>query len=430
MQQTPPDSGLFKRNREKLSRMLKGASVAIVHAADEMPRSGNQFYPYRQSSDFYYLTGINQEGAVLAVCPGHPNENYREVLFLVEPDPARETWNGKKLSKDEATRLSGITSVIWSDEFDQVWAELMYYANTVYLPSHENPKYVPVFPDRDRRFLDRCKNMYPLHYYERLSPLLSRMRTRKEPAEIEQMRQAISITRKAFDRVLRFTRPGVMEYEVEAEISHEFTINGASGHAYAPIVASGKNALVLHYIENSQECKDGELLLLDFGAEYNNYAADCSRTIPVNGRFSPRQRELYEATLRVFYKARLAIVKGTSIAEFHKMVCSAWEEEHVRLGLYTARDLKEQDPAHPLFFKYYMHGTSHFIGLDVHDRGDRSMMLESGMILSCEPGIYVPEEGIGIRLENDILVTEQGPVDLMEGFPLEVEEIEEMMNNR
>ena len=421
---------LFVHNRSKLMPRLKKNSVAILHSNDEMPRNGDQYFPFRQNSDLFYLTGINQEKTILALCPDHPVHKNREILFILKPNPQFETWHGKRLSKTEAIEISGIQNIVWVDEFESVLGELMYYSENIYLNQYENTKFISDVDSRDKRFIARIRSQYPLHTVERLFPLLAELRLVKEPEEISMMHHASEITNKAFRRVLQFMKPGVAEFAVEAELSHEFRINGASGHAFYPIVASGENGCILHYVENKNICKDGELLLLDFGAEFSNYAADCSRTIPVNGRFSPRQKQLYNSVLNVFNKARDLMVKGATIALINKQVCKLFEEEHVKLGLYTVEDLRMQDDEDPLYSRYFMHGVSHFLGLDVHDVGSRYQTLEPGMVITCEPGIYVREEGIGIRIENDILITEDAPIDLMQNIPIEVEEIEELMNKK
>lgn len=417
----------FEGTRSKIMKRLKDHAVAFIHSNDEMPRNGDQFYPFRQHSDLYYLTGINQEKTILVLCPHHPLPKNRETLFIIKPNPTLETWYGKKLTKTEATEISGIENVLWIDDFDQMAEEIIYLSSHIYLNIYENARFKTDIESRDLRYAKSLKNKFPLHKYERLAPLLTELRILKEPEEINLMRHACDITGKAFERILKFTKPGVFEFEIEAELTHEFIRNGTQGHAYYPIVASGENACILHYIENRKRCEDGEILLLDFGAEFSNYAADCSRSIPVNGKFTKRQRALYEATLRVYNKAKAMMVKGASITIINKQVGKLWEEEHIHLGLYTAEDLKNEKPDNPLYTKYFMHGISHFLGLDVHDTGSRYQTLEPGMILTCEPGIYIREEGIGIRLETNILVTEDNPIDLMAHIPIEPDEIETKM---
>ena len=403
-------------------------SVAIIHSNDQMVRSGDQFYPYRQNSDLFYLSGIEQEMSLILLCPDQKEEKKKAMLFLRRSDPKLEAWEGKKLDIKMAGRISGIGDIHWLDDFKAVSRGIILKARNIYCNIPEQEKFKPEYPLRDERMMMELKKDYPSHEFKRLAPLMAELRMVKEPKELELIRQAIGITRAGLDRILGFVRPGMNEYEVEAELSHEFIRRGAGGHAYQPIIASGENACMLHYIKNDQPCKDGDLLLIDFGAEYANYAADCTRTIPVNGKFSKRQRVLYDATLRVFRGARSLMKPGTTIDKINEEVGKLCEEEHIKLGLYTSAELKNQSEDNPLYKKYYMHGTAHFMGLDVHDVGSKQAQLKPGMVLTCEPGIYIPEEKTGIRLENDILIIENGNADLMDGFPIEAEEIEEMMN--
>ncbi|MBW6490397.1 MAG: aminopeptidase P N-terminal domain-containing protein [Lentimicrobium sp.] len=420
------NSGLFAKNRIYLEKKLKPNSLAIIHSNDEMPRNGDQSYPFRQNSDMFYLTGLDQEKCILTLFPNHPVEALREIIFTVKTNDHMVTWYGHKYTLEQVTEISGITTVKWLDDFEGTLRDFMSRAEYVYLNLNENPRFTTEVPSRDLRFMQQLRNDYPLHSFERLSPLLTDLRMVKDDEEIRLLTRACEITGDAFGRVLNFVKPGVMEYEVEAEITHEFIRNGASGHSYPPIIASGVNNCILHYNQNDQECKNGDLLLLDFGAEYANYAGDCSRTIPVNGKFTARQRQVYEAVLRVLRKATKMLVPGTTIDKYHAEVCKIMENELIGLGLFTAENVENQDPDNPLYFKYYMHGTSHFIGLDVHDVGSKQHPLTKGMVLSCEPAIYIPEEGFGIRLENDILVDEE-PVDLMAHIPIEPDEIEALM---
>ncbi len=427
MKYLPIDQQLFISNRRRYVEHLKPNAVAIFNSNDEMPRNGDQDFPFRQNSDFFYLSGIDQAKSILMVFPDCPLEKYREALFVEETNEHIAVWYGKKYSKEEATAVSGIKNVFWLDSFDTALKEVMALCENVYLNINENPRYTNAVPYKDIRFANEMKLKFPLHKYERSAPIVSNLRMIKSETEIELMQEAINVTEMAFRRVLAFVEPGVMEYEVEAEITHEFIRNRANGHAYYPIIASGKSACVLHYIENNKECKDGDLMLLDFGAEYANYAGDLSRTIPVNGKFTPRQKEVYSACLRVMRAATKMLVPGTTLEKYHAEVCKIMDKELIGLGLYTEEDVKNQNPDKPMFFKYYMHGTSHFMGLDVHDVGTKQDVFKPGMVFSCEPGIYIPEEGIGIRIENDILVTANGPVDLMANIPVEIEEIENLM---
>ncbi len=423
----PPE--LFIRNRAKLTGLLEKDSVAVIHSNDQMVRSGDQIHPYRQNSDMFYLSGIEQEMSVLLICPDEAGKDKRCMLFLRKPDPKLETWEGKKLVMQEAGTISGIGAVHWLEDFEAVSRPLILRSAKIYCNIPEHEKFKPEYPSRDERMMKGLKKNYPSHAFKRLAPLLTQLRLVKEPGELDLIREAVSITRAGFDRILGFVRPGLYEYQVEAELTHEFIRKGGGGHAYPPIVASGANACMLHYIKNDQVCREGDLLLLDFGAEYANYASDCSRTIPVSGKFSKRQRELYDSTLRVFRQARSLMKPGTTIDKINEEVGKFWEEEHLRLGLYTTAELEKQPADNPLYKKYFMHGTSHFMGLDVHDVGSKQEPLKAGMVLTCEPGIYIPEEKTGIRLENDILITENGHEDLMGDFPIEALEIEERMRS-
>lgn len=421
---------LFVHNRDKLTNKLASSSIALIFGAHQMPRNGDQFFPYRQNSDFFYLTGIEQEKSILLICKDEKVKDLQQVLFILKADKTLETWEGHKLTPDEAREISGIKQIKYIDEFENVLHALLTQVTTLYFNLPEIPKFKPEVQSRDFDFYRKIKGQYPLHVCERLAPLLSELRIKKSKEEIDIIRKACAITRDTFIRILKSIKPGMMEYEIEAIICYEFIRQGAGGHAYPAIVASGKNACALHYTENNKQCQSGDLLLMDFGAEYANYAADLSRTIPVNGKFTKRQRDLYEATLRVLKFARSLMIPGTSINKFHKEVCKKWEEEHIQLGLYTAKDVQNHKGENPLWFNYFMHGTSHFLGLDVHDTGTRDTIFEPGMVLTCEPGIYIPDEGIGIRIENNILITEHGNIDLMEDIPFEVDEIESLMGSR
>ncbi|MEE4197835.1 MAG: aminopeptidase P N-terminal domain-containing protein [Bacteroidales bacterium] len=426
MKYQPLDSTLFVKNRKKLIKLLQPNSIALIHSNDEMPRNGDQYFPFRQNSDLFYLTGIDQEKTILTLCPNHPDKSLREILFIIESNEKIATWEGHKYTMEEAQKASGIETVKFISSFNSVFREIALKADNIYINLPENPKFKPEVKSADERFITTLEQEFPAHDFLRLAPLLKKLRLMKEPEEIKLMQHACDITEKAFFRIMRFVKPAVTEYQVEAEITHEFLWNRATGHAYPPIIAAGRHACVLHYTENNGECRDGDLLLMDFGAEYANYAADCSRTIPVNGKFTPRQKECYQAVLRVMKKAIGWLTPGTTINRVNERVEKLLQDEHIQLGLYTKEDVENQDPQNPLVKKYYPHGTCHFIGLDVHDVGERSITLEEGMILTCEPGIYIPEENIGIRIEDDVIVAHK-PINLMEHIPKEVEEIEKIM---
>jgi Xaa-Pro aminopeptidase len=418
----------FEKNRHKLIRSLKDNSCAILHSNDEMMRSADQYFPFRQDSDLFYLCGINQEKSVLLLAPGHPDESLREVLFIRRTDVKLETWEGHKYTVDEARAISGIKNIRFEDELDSVLASIMMHSGNIYLNIQELPKFVAEIPNRNLRFAQNLKMKFPAHNYERLAPIMRDLRTVKSEEEIALIRKACQITRDAFNRVLNIVKPDIMEYELEAEISYEFLKQGAQGHAYQPIIASGINACTLHYTKNDKMCTDGELLLMDFGAEYGYYAADCTRTIPVNGRFTTRQKDLYKSVLDIQRFAITLMKPGSNITKVHDEVCRRFGHEHVKLGLYTIDALENQSKDNPLYQQYYMHGTSHFLGLDVHDVGTKDADFRPGMVLTCEPAIYISSEKTGIRLENNILITEEGNTDLMKDIPIEIEEIEQMMN--
>lgn len=407
--------------------MMAPAALAVFHSNDEYPRNGDQSFPFRQQSDLFYLSGIDQEETILVLAPGHPNLDLREMLFLKETSEQIAIWEGQKLTRAEAREASGIKNVHWTRDFESCLRDLMMWAGKVYLNMNEYPKYSNPVPYRDLRFANDLKERYPLHAYERAAPLVADLRKIKSEIEIGLIRKAGEITGKAFDRVLRTLKPGMKEYQVQAEIEYEFAVNGASGNAYRPIIASGASSCVLHYVDNDKVCGDGDLLLMDFGAEYANYAADISRTIPVNGTFTRRQRACYDAVLRVHDAAIRLLMPGTTIDAFNREVNKLMEKEMIALGLFGEADVKHQDPEKPLYMKYFMHGTSHPIGLDVHDVGSKYDPLKPGMVLTCEPGLYIREESIGIRIEDNILVTADGPVNLTAQIPVRAEDIERIM---
>ena len=425
------DQRLFVNNRQKLARALKPRSVAVLNANDIMPTNADGTMRFRQNSDLFYLTGVDQEETILLLCPEAPEDKYREVLFLRETNDQIALWEGHKLTREEARELTGIKTVLWLKDFHRVFNTLMVMGDVehVYLNTNDHYRADVTVDSRDQRFIEWCQKKYPLHRYERLAPIMHRLRAVKEPEEIALMQKACDITEKAFRRVLKFVRPGVREYEIEAEYAHEFLRHGSRGFAYEPIVASGSNSCVLHYIVNDQICRDGDVLLLDVGAEYANYNADLTRTIPVNGRFTARQRAIYDAVLRVQKEAMAMLLPGVKYFEYHKEIQKITESELIGLKLIDKKDLANQDPERPLFTKYFAHGTSHMLGLDVHDVGNMYHAMVPGMVWTVEPGIYVQEEGIGVRIENNVVITENGIIDLMKNIPREAEEIEDIMNS-
>ena len=427
MRYAPLAPELFIENRRRFRELLPPASLAIFQSNDIMPTNADGTMAFRQSNDLFYLSGVDQEESILVIFPDARLAQHREILFLKETSEHILIWEGYKLTKDEARTNSGIPTIMWLESFKSVLPALMNEAENVYLASNEHIRAVVEVETRDARFIKMLQSQYPLHTYRRAARLLHQLRAIKSPEEIRVMRAACDITGKAFRRLLGFVQPGVWEFELEAEIVHEFMRNRSRGPAYGSIVASGKNACVLHYTTNDNQCQAGDVILLDFGAEYANYAADLSRSIPVNGTFSPRQRQVYDAVLNVMDFAKTRLVPGTEIEEYHKQVGEHMEQQLIQLDLLNAADVKNQDPAAPLYKKYFMHGTSHYLGLDVHDVGYKYRTFEAGMVYTCEPGIYIPEEGLGIRLENDILLTANGNEDLMANIPIQAEEIEALM---
>ncbi len=427
MRHAPIDSALFRSQRQRLANLLPPGCLAVLHSNDLMPTSADGNHPFIQQSDLFYLSGIDQEESVLLLFPSSRDEKQREVLFLRETSEQIAVWEGQRLTKADATAVSGIAAVHWTAEFERIFRPLAIDAATILLNSNEHLRAASVVETRDARFRHWCRQMYPLHRYGRLAPLLARLRTVKSDAEVGLIREACRITGETFTHLLGCIRPGVWEFEIEAEIWHQFLRRRSRRPAFAPIVASGADTCVLHYVKNDKPCPQGGLVLLDFGAEYANYAADLTRTVPVDGRFNPRQRQLYDAVRRVQREAIAMLVPGAMLEECQKRVAMCVERELVGLGLLSMEEIRRQPDEAPLYKRYFMHGTSHHLGLDVHDGGDRLRPLEAGMVLTCEPGIYIRAEGIGVRLENDILVTANGPLDLMAEIPIEAEEIEALM---
>jgi Xaa-Pro aminopeptidase len=428
MRYLPIGQDLFKHNRENFRKHLKPKSIAVFNSNDIMPTNADGTMRFRQNNDLFYLSGIDQEDSILVVFPDFPDEKFREVLFLKETSELIATWEGHKYTKEEAREVSGIQTIIWNSEFHKIFYTLMAEAEHVYLNSNEHIRADVVVETRDARFVKACQQQYPLHKYERLTPIMYQLRAIKSEKEIELLQHACDITENAFTRVLKFIKPGVMEYEIEAEYIHEFLRHRSRGFAYEPIVASGANACVLHYVENKAECKAGELILMDVGAEYANYNADMTRTVPVSGRFTERQKAVYNAVLRVKREAYNLLRPGNTIKEYHEEIGKIMEAELIGLGLLNKKEVENQDKDKPLFRKYFMHGTSHHLGLDVHDVGNVYRKFEEGMVFTVEPGIYIKEEKLGIRLENNIVITENGVHDLMQNIPIEIEEIEDLMH--
>ena len=420
---------LFIRNRAKFVAHMKHKSIAVFNSNDCFTTGADSTLPFKQNADLFYLSGADQEESILLLFPDALDENHREILFLTETNEHIAIWYGAKYSKEEATEISGIKTIYWLSEFKKVFFDLMTEAETIYFNTNEHYRQSVELETREDRFIKQCKSDFPAHKWEKSNQILHKLRGVKEPEEITNIQTACDITEKGFRRILPFVKPGIMEFEIEAEFMHEFLRNRSNGFAYTPIIASGYSACVLHYIENNKECKDGDMLLLDVGAEYANYSSDMTRTIPVNGRFTKRQKEIYNAVLRVKSEATKMLVPGTLWAEYHKEVGKCMTSELLDLGLISKIDVQNEDSKWPAYKKYFMHGTSHHMGLDTHDYGALKTPMKAGMVFTVEPGIYIPEENMGIRIEDDIVIQETGePFNLMSNIPMEVEELEDLMN--
>jgi Xaa-Pro aminopeptidase len=428
MRYEPVDPNFFIRNREKLATLLESKGIAILHSNDVLPTTADGTMAHHQDRDLFYLTGVDQENTILLLFPDAAHERDREILFVTETNDHIAVWDGPKLSKEEARKRSGIERVEWAHHFQGVLHRLVPQADAIYLPTNESIASQVRVETQNDRFVQECQSRYPLHRYHRLRPLMNRLRMIKEPVEIEYLQKACDITEAGFRRVLPFIGPGVGEWEIEAEYIHEFVRRGSRGFSYLPIIGSGKSNCVLHYIENDNVCQDGQMLLMDVAAEYGGWAADMTRTVPVNGRFTDRQRAVYDAVLRVMRGGDELLRPGNTPRDYHQAVLGLMEEELIKLGLIDAKEAKEQDDTKPLVKKYYMHGTAHHLGLDVHDVNNAAEPFAEGMVFTIEPGIYIPDEGFGVRLENDYLIGEDSNFDLMGGIPIEADEIEELMN--
>jgi Xaa-Pro aminopeptidase len=409
---------------------MKPNSIAIFPGNPVLPTNGDAIYTYRPNADVVWLSGVIQEKSMVILYPDNPDKNAREVLVLIRPNELLEKWNGHLLRKDEATAISGIKNVQWLDSIDAMLHVMMHHADTVYLNTNENDRTDTSLFRPDLLFVHDFMKRYPVHKYERAAPLMKELRAIKTKEEIAVTQEAVNITHKAFQRVMKFIKPGVFEYEIEAEITHEFLRNRATRHAYDCIIASGDRARVLHYVENNSECKNGELILMDFGAEYGNYCADLTRTIPVNGKFTKRQKEVYNAVLDVHNYAKKILKPGISIVDYTTKVCVEMEKHLLKIGLLTKNDIKNQDPENPAYRKYFYHGVTHHLGIDVHDLGTRVLPVKEGMLFTIEPGIYIEEEQMGIRIENNVWITKTGSIDLFKGIPITVEEIEAAMKRK
>jgi len=429
MKYLPVDSQLFINNRKSLSTRLKNNELAIFNSNDIMPTNADGTMPFKQNSDLFWLSGVDQEESVLIIFPDHPNESQREILFLKETNKHIAIWEGAKLTKKGALKTAGIKTVYWLSELEKKLDELIKKCNGVYLNKNIHSRSASAVETRDDRFRKMIENKFSTKKIHEVAPIMHELRVIKSEYELQLMQNACDITEKALRRILPFIKPGTMEYEIEAELMHEFLKNRSNGFAYQPIIGSGVDSCVLHYIENNKACKDGDILLMDFGAEYANYASDLTRTVPVNGKFTSRQKAVYNSVLHVMKEATNMLRPGTMFKDYNSEIGKIMEFELVKLGLLDKNDLLKQDDKNPLFKQYFMHGTSHYLGLDVHDVGDFDWPMKEGMVFTCEPGIYILEEKLGIRLENDILVTANGPDNLMKNIPIEAEEIEHLMNS-
>jgi len=423
------DSNLFVKNRKKFMAQMRPKSIAVFNSNDIYPIGADSTLPFEQDRDIFYLSGADQEETILLMFPDAMDPKHREILFVRETNEHIAIWEGAKLTKEKATEVSGIESVYWLSDFDKIFFDLMTEADTIYFNTNEHYRQAVETQTREDRFIEKCKKEYPAHQWAKSNPILQNIRGVKEPEEIELMQTACDITEKGFRRILEFVKPGVWEHEMEAEFLHEFIRNRSRGFAYSPIIAAGNNANVLHYLENNQQVKDGDMILLDLAAEYANYSSDMTRTIPVNGKFTKRQKEVYSAVLRVKEEATKMLVPGTIWAEYHKEVGKLMTSELIGLGLLDKADVQNENPDWPAYKKYFMHGTSHHIGLNTHDYGELKKPMKANMVFTVEPGIYIPAEGMGIRLEDDVVIQEKGePFNLMRNIPIEIEEIEELMN--
>ncbi len=428
MRHDPIPPALFVRNREKLRALLKPKSIVIVLANDIYPTNADGTMSFTQNSDLYYLTGVGQEHSALVLMPDAVDPKEREILFVTETSELISIWEGEKLTKEQALAATGIERVEWAQSFEGFLHRMIPQVDHIYLTTNEHLRASVVVETRNARFIKDCQARYPLHRYERLAPLMHRLRIIKEAEELKIMQHACDITEAGFRRLLGFIKPGVGEWEIEAELLHEFVRRKSKGFAYGPIIGSGKNACVLHYVENNQVCQDGEMVLMDVAAEYAGWASDLTRTVPVNGRFTKRQRDVYNSVLRVLRGANDILRPGNTPMEYQKQVIELMERELVHLGLFTAAEARKQGPDKALVKKYFMHGTSHHLGLDVHDVSPPNEPFTEGMVFTIEPGIYIREEGLGVRLENDVLLGKKKNLDLMAKIPIEADEIESLMN--
>lgn len=427
MKNLPLNPELFIKNRERFIGRMQKNSIAIFISNDETPSNGDALYRYKTNTDLYWMSGVTQEDSMVILFPDNPDPKYREVLVLVRPNELKEKWDGKRLRMKEAQEMSGIKTIVWLDSLEALLQPWIHLADTIYLDTNENDRKASLVRTRDYRFVDEMKSRYPLHHYERAAKVMKELRGIKTALEIEVLQKAIDITETAFRRLLKFIRPGVMEYEIEAEIVHSFLTQRSAGEAYGSILASGDRARTLHYVSNNQECKDGELILMDFGAEYGGYNADLTRTVPVNGKFTRRQKTVYNACLHLHDYAKSLLKPGITITKYTDKVGEEATQQFLKIGLLKKNDVKNEDPENRAYRKYLYHGISHHLGLDVHDLGTRTEPIKPGMVFTVEPGIYIEAEQMGVRIENNVWITKNGNKDLMQNIPITAEEIEAIM---
>ncbi len=427
MKYLPLNPEIFIKNRQRLVRQLQPKSIAIFISNDEVPINGDALYPFKQNSDLFWLSGITQEDSLVILFPDNPDPKYREVLVLVRPNELKEKWDGKRLRVKEAQEISGIQTIVWLDSLDALLQPWIHLADTIYLDSNENDRKSSLIRTREYRYIDEVKSRYPLHQYVRVAKNMKELRAVKTPLEVEVIQKAIDITDTTFRRLLGFIKPGVMEHEIEAEIYHSFLSLRATGPAYGSIIASGDRARTLHYVSNNQECKNGEMILMDFGAEYGGYCADLTRTVPVNGKFTRRQKTVYNACLHLHDYGKSLLKPGISILKYTDKVGEEATQQFLKIGLLRKSDVKNEDPENRAYRKYLYHGISHHLGIDVHDLGTRTEPIKAGMVFTVEPGIYIEEEQMGVRIENNLWITKNGNKDLMKNIPITVEDIEVLM---
>ena len=427
MKYLPLNSNIFINNRKRFVKEMQQNSIAVIVSNDEFPSNGDALHSFKQNSDLFWLTGIEQEDSMLILFPDNSDIKYKEVLVLVRPNELKEKWDGKRLRANEATAISGIQTIVWLDSIDALLQTWIHLADNIYLDSNENDRKANLVRSREYRFIDEMKNRYPLHNYCRAAKIFAKLRGIKTKEEVEVIQKAIDITENTFRKLLGFIQPGVMEYEIEAEIMHSFLRQRATGEAYGSIIASGDRARTLHYVSNNQECKDGELILMDFGAAYGGYNADLTRTVPVNGKFTKRQKTVYNACLHLHNYAKSLLKPGISIVDYTEKVGEEATQQFLKIGLLKKTDVKNEDKDNRAYRKYLYHGISHHLGIDVHDLGTRTAPIQQGMLFTVEPGIYIEEEQMGIRIENNLWITKNGNIDLMKNIPITVEEIETLM---